>query len=316
MILSVIICTHNPDLKRLDRVFRALAGQTLPLAEWECLLIDNASRPEISSQLDMAWHPLGRIVREESVGLTHARLRSIAEARADILVYVDDDCLLDPDYLERALKIFQEHPFLGAVGGYGRAEYGMPLPAWLTPSLRQYHLDMPPPQIGNSLSYARIHGRWGPWFPIGAGLAIRRPLAVGYADAIRNDPLALGLGRSGNVVTGGEDLDMDICVMDQGYAVGKSSELRFTHVIPDSRLELSYMLRLLYLSQYSTERLLVHRGWKKPLPLKVPSIWQKMKRRVAAMRRYPAEDRCWQALARGKIDGLSGAPLDPRYCKR
>ena len=315
-VLSAIICTYNPDLKRLDRVLRALEAQTLPQSEWECLLIDNASVPALAGQVDMAWHASGRIVREEAVGLTHARLKSIAEARGEILVFVDDDCLLDPDYLAQTVKIHQKNFFLGAVGGYGRAEYATTPPPWLTKSLRQYHLDMPIPQTEHTLAYARVRKFWGPWFPVGAGLTIRRELAMRYADLIRNDPLALGLGRSGNILTGGEDLDMDICVMDQGYAIGKSTELRFTHVIPNSRLELDYMLQLLYLSQYSTERLLVHRGWKKALPWKPPSAWQKIKRRITSLRRYPAEDRCWQALARGKIDGLSGAPPDPRYCKR
>lgn len=316
MTLSTIICTYNPDLKRLDRVLRALEAQTLPQAEWECLVIDNASVPSLSGQVDMTWHSSGRIVREEAVGLTHARLKGIAEAQGEILVFVDDDCLLEPDYLEQTIKICRENPFLGAVGGYGRAEYAMTPPAWLTKSLRQYHLDMPTPQIGNNLIYARVHGCWGPWFPIGAGLTLRRELAVRYADSIRSDPLALGLGRSGTVLTGGEDLDIGICVMDHGYAIGKSSELRFTHVIPNSRLALNYMLRLLYLSQYSTERLLVHRGWKQPLPLQIPSPWQKLKRRIASFRRDPPEDRCWQALARGRIDGLAGAPPDPRFCQR
>ena len=37
----------------------------------------------------------GRVVREERLGLTHARLRGHAEASGKILVFVDDDNLLD-----------------------------------------------------------------------------------------------------------------------------------------------------------------------------------------------------------------------------
>ena len=315
MNLSAIICTHNPELKRLDRVFQALACQTLPLPEWECILVDNASNAETASKIDMKWHPHGRIAREATLGLTRARLKGIAEAQGDLLVFVDDDCLLDADYLSQALKIFRERPFLGSVGGYGRAEYEIPPPLWMTASLRQYHLDMQPPPFEQTFFYAQVQPHLGPWFPVGAGMAIRRNLATGYAQSIQNDSVALSFDRTGNMLAGAGDLDMGIHVIRQGFAIGKSLDLRFTHVVPKFRLELDYMLRLIYLSQYSTERLLVCRGWHKPLPLKAPSWWIRAKARMRAVRKYSPEDLCWQALARGKVDGLSGAVPDPRFCK-
>lgn len=312
--ISAIICAHNPDPKRLDRVFQALARQTLPQSEWEVVLVDNASSPELAGDL-MAWHPAGRVLREATLGLTHARLTSIAAAKGDILVFVDDDCLLEPDYLVQTLELFQKNPFMGMAGGYGRAEYEIPPPAWMTPSLRQYHLDMSPPQFDQTLIYARVQPHLGPWFPVGAGMAIRRHLAVGYAQSIRNDSVALGFDRAGNTLAGAGDLDMGIHAIRQGFAIGKSRDLRFVHVVPKFRLELDYMLRLIYLSQYSTERLLVYRGWHKPLPLKAPSWWQKAKARIGEVRRHTAEDLCWHAFARGKGDGLSGVAPDPQFYK-
>ena len=315
MTLSAIICAHNPDAKRLDRVCRALASQTLPQSEWEVVLVDNASSPELAGDL-MAWHSAGRVLREKTTGLTHARLKAIAEAQGDLMVFVDDDCLLEPDYLAQTKDLFQKNPFMGMAGGYGRAEYEVPPPAWMTPSLRQYHLDTPPPPFDQKLIYARVQPILGPWFPVGAGMAIRRQLAVGYVQSIQNDPVALGLGRSGKVLSGAEDLDMGIHAIRQGFAIGKSQDLRFVHVVPKFRLELDYMLRLIYLSQYSTERLLVHRGWHKPLPLIAPSWWKRLKMSIGAARKHSPEDLCWQALVTGKNDGLSGASPSPRFCNR
>jgi hypothetical protein len=40
---SVVICTHNSRLIYLRRVLEALRSQTLPLEQWELLLIDNAT---------------------------------------------------------------------------------------------------------------------------------------------------------------------------------------------------------------------------------------------------------------------------------
>jgi glycosyltransferase involved in cell wall biosynthesis len=41
--VSVIICTHNPRPHYLSRVPAALRSQTLPMEQWELLVIDNAS---------------------------------------------------------------------------------------------------------------------------------------------------------------------------------------------------------------------------------------------------------------------------------
>ena len=46
---SVIVCTHNPRLIYLRRVLEALRSQTLPLEQWELLLIDNASSELLTS---------------------------------------------------------------------------------------------------------------------------------------------------------------------------------------------------------------------------------------------------------------------------
>ena len=48
MNLSVVICTHNQRKDYLQRTLEALKAQTLPPAQWELLLIDNASDEKLS----------------------------------------------------------------------------------------------------------------------------------------------------------------------------------------------------------------------------------------------------------------------------
>ena len=106
--ISVIICTHNPRPNYLRRVLDALRRQTLPMDQWEVLIIDNASRGRLTAATwDLSWHPRARIVREEEIGLSVARMRGMKEAAADILVFVDDDNVLDPDYLMQLLAAFR-----------------------------------------------------------------------------------------------------------------------------------------------------------------------------------------------------------------
>src|SRR5215472_13106955 len=106
--VSVVICTHNPREDYLKRVLEALQVQTLPIEQWELLLVDNASKESLDGKWDLTWHPKARCIRENQLGLTPARLRGIREAHADVLVFVDDDNLLASDYLEQAGVVSSE----------------------------------------------------------------------------------------------------------------------------------------------------------------------------------------------------------------
>ena len=126
MELSVIICTHNPRSDYFGRTLEALRVQTLRREDWEMLVIDNASKQPVQERFDFSWHPNARVVREDKLGLTPARLRGIGEARGALLVFVDDDNVLDPDFLDVAQKIAAERPFLGAWSGQCRPGFEEP----------------------------------------------------------------------------------------------------------------------------------------------------------------------------------------------
>jgi hypothetical protein len=115
----------------LARVIDALRQQTLPREQWELLVVDNASAELVDGRLDLGWHGNARIVSEERLGLTFARLRGFAEAKGGLIVMVDDDNVLAPDYLETAVRIAEEHPMLGAFGGKCLPEFEHEPPEWL-----------------------------------------------------------------------------------------------------------------------------------------------------------------------------------------
>ena len=154
--MSVVIPTHNPRRDFLARVLDALKQQTLLREQWEVIVVDNGSkqplraaglrdqetkRPREREQesgvspkiniVDLSWHGNARIVREEELGLTFARLRGFAEAKGEVVVLVDDDNVLAPDYLETAVRIAQERPGLGAFGGKCLPEFEHEPPHWL-----------------------------------------------------------------------------------------------------------------------------------------------------------------------------------------
>jgi len=243
-LLSVTICAHNPRRDYLDQVLKALASQTLPLQNWELLLIDNASEAALALEIDLSWHPQSRHIREDKLGLTSARLRGISEATAEILVFVDDDNVLDADYLEIALRIGKEWPALGAWGGQVLPKFEETPPEWTRP---YWYL----------LAIKEVdRDQWSNVFeagtdPHGAGMCVRKNVAEKYADLVLNDSERTRLGRKGQALLCCEDTDMAFVACDIGLGMGLFVSLKLTHLIPAKRLEERYLLRLAESSSYS-----------------------------------------------------------------
>ena len=235
--LSVLTCTHNPRPAILTRVLDALRTQTLPRSEWELLLIDNASAAPLSQSIDLTWHPRSRHIAEPKLGLTHARLRSIAEAAGAILVFVDDDNVLAPDYLERAAAIATSHPFLGAWGGRILCEYPQPVPPWMTRYVDMLGRDVSSDVWSNLINTTATT-------PFGAGLCVRREVARKYAERVETTPLRQKLGRSGKDLSAAEDIDLAYTACAMGLGNGLFTSLQLKHLIPPERMTIDYFIRL------------------------------------------------------------------------
>ena len=235
--LSVIICTHNPREDYLRRTLGALHAQTLSLDEWELLLVDNASTTPLASRVDLSWHPCARQLREEKVGKLHAWLLGIKEARADILVFVDDDNVLNNDFLEKTLQVGTEWPFIGAWGGAISPEYEQPLPPWVRDQVWRLTVVEVKKDIWSNLreGYATV--------PVGAGLCVRRAVAQKYWERCHSNSLCTQLDRSGSGLAGYGDIDLAYCAFDLGLGTGKSTKLHLIHLIPARRLSLDYFTR-------------------------------------------------------------------------
>lgn len=268
--ISIIICTHNPRHEYLSRVLASLKNQTLDCEHWDLLLIDNASDPSVASEVDISWHPNARHIREDRLGLTHARICGIQEAKTEILIFVDDDNVLDRDYLENALRIAQPWPMLGAWGGQCLPDFETEPPTW-TKEFWEY--------LGIR-SFDR--DRWSnlpQWenTPIGAGLCVRKNIAEAYVHSLQTDPRRVNLDRQGNMLLSCGDMDFAYTACDMGMDIGIFTELKLLHLMPPNRLEEAYLLRMVEQAVYSRVMLYFLRGnekkqfsWKEKLKLVLP----------------------------------------------
>jgi len=290
--ISVIIPSHNPRPDHLSRVLQALQGQTLITNRWELILIDNASDERLDLKIDLKWHPYARIVREDQLGSLHARLRGFKEATANTLVLVDDDNVLDPDYLEHVLHISENFPSLGSWGGQIRPEFEVPPAEWTKPywgylAIREFNCDK-----WSNLLYQHETT------PCGAGQCVRRVVTDKYIELLKLDSRRSQMGRFGRDQLGGsEDTDLAFTAYDLGLGTGQFSRLKLTHLLPENRLEEAYLLRLLEANIYSYTILCALRGKFPDLP---SSSWRaRLHNKYKMWRMNPNHRRFHIAATRG-----------------
>jgi len=252
--ISVIICTHNPRKDYLEKVILSLRNQFLPTKYWEIVLIDNASSPAIVLGTELSWHSDVRLIYEEKVGLTQARLAGIQESKGELIVFVDDDNVLEPSYLKIAYQIGKEYPSLGAWGGQTLPCFETQPPDWTRVcweylGIRTFNTDRRTKEPNMSAT------------PIGAGICIRRSVAKQYSESAIKNHARLSLGRSGTNLYGHEDIDLAYASFDLDLEVGIFKDLKLTHLMPSNRLKPDYLFRLAEGTGYSETWIAFQRGF-------------------------------------------------------
>lgn len=232
--LTAIICTYD-RAKYIGNLLGSIAANDLPTADYEILLVDNNCTDDTHQIcLDFAaMHPEVnfRYTHEKEQGLSAARNRGIKEAKGDILVYIDDDALVDNHYLRDYAEWFEQHPETMACGGPILPLYKTREPEWMTPYTRALLTAWM--DYGNKVrEYPQ--GR----FPGGGNAAYRKCVfeQVGLFNT--------SLGRKSGNLMGSEEKD----IFDKMHSLGMQVLYLPTpvlhHIIPQYKLEQDYFNRL------------------------------------------------------------------------
>ncbi|MBB6128044.1 glycosyltransferase [Mucilaginibacter lappiensis] len=240
MDISVIICTYNPNLTRLAQTLSSLQKQSLDLLLWELIIVDNNSSNGFDAHLDLCFFPNSRIVREQRQGLTYARLKGFDEAKGEIIIMVDDDNILQNDYLQKTINLFKDHPRMGSAGGKSLPEFECATPAWL----KEFYGNLALRDLGNDAIITKWENSYPNSAPIGAGMAIRKVALQSYIDAMRSDKNMI-TDRTDTSLTSGGDNEINIQISKSGWEIGYFPELVLWHIIPQERMQVHYLARLL-----------------------------------------------------------------------
>jgi glycosyltransferase involved in cell wall biosynthesis len=164
---TVVICTHD----RAAVVGRAIEQALFEAraVDGEVLVVDNASTDETPTMLERLEkeHPSRlRTVREPELGLSAARNRGLAEARREIVAFLDDDAVPRPGWLASLCAPYAA-PEVACVGGRIRLHFPTPPPTWVTPALHAALGAFEPGDEPRALHYGRAD------YPFGGNISFR-----------------------------------------------------------------------------------------------------------------------------------------------
>jgi len=160
-----------------------------------------------------------------------------------VVVMVDDDNVLAPNYLTEAARIMRERPRLGAIGGKCLPEFEVEPEPWMREflpllALREHgEKEIISGEVRSADGSRRAYPDRAA--PIGAGMVVRREAAKGWRE--EEEP---GLpDRKGAELSSAGDNDLVFQILRGGWEVGYFPGLKVTHLIPRERLTARYLAR-------------------------------------------------------------------------
>lgn len=232
--LSIIICTYNRE-KYIYECLSRLAKNT-EQEGWEIVLVNNNSTDYTATECERfveEYKPNNyHYFVEMQQGLSFARNRGIAEAKGEWFVFLDDDAMVEQDYIYNLQAHLREHPNAGAFGGQIEPFFESGEPDWYSKWSMGF--------VSAIDRGDKVHVFPANKFPIGANMGIRR-------EVIENIGLFnTELGRTGNNLLAGEEKDLFNRIREAGYEILYFPNIGVKHYIPERRTTYEFVSRLAY----------------------------------------------------------------------
>ncbi len=127
--VSVVIPAYN-SAAHIERLLASLVAQTYPRDRYEIILVDDGSSDDTAALAEQAlarWGGAGRVVRKTNGGPASARNVGIHASSAEIIAFIDADCVADADWLASVTQ-----PLAGGAAGAGGPLRNVAPPGWVT----------------------------------------------------------------------------------------------------------------------------------------------------------------------------------------
>ncbi len=235
MHVTVAICTWN-RARLLTQTLTRMRDLRLPDGTtWELLIVNNNCTDDTDAVI--ARHsdslPLRRL-HEPAQGLSNARNCAVAAAQGDLLLWTDDDVLVDPDWITEYVTAVNRFPQAGYFGGTVDPWFAYDPPRWVLTNLDR--LDGPfalrrlGPEVRPLTRTEQVFG---------ANMAFRTRLMKDFR-------FNASLGRIGKEMLSGEETELVTRLQAAGWSGVWVGSARVRHYIPAERLTSAYVWKFFH----------------------------------------------------------------------
>jgi len=222
---SVIIITRN-RANILPKVLESLLKQNYENEKYEIIVVDNNSDDDtnlIVERFKREYPNKMHYVFEPEIGMSKARNMGAAVARGEILVFIDDDAIASPNWLDDYSLLYEMFPDIVAGGGKIKLAFQSCRPKWLSDELLV------------ALGYLNISDKETilsfPEHPFGGNFSVKREKFMkvgGFIKDLRNS---------------NEEKALFYKLHVNKYKVGYSPKVLVYHQIPTSKLRKLFFIK-------------------------------------------------------------------------
>ncbi len=240
--IDIVICTWN-RATQLSQTFDSLTRLIVPYdRQLRIIVVNNNSTDETSEVIDrFAAHKF--FVRHRFVSLfepqqghTYSRNRAIDHLQSDLVMWTDDDVVVDPFWVQKMINCADDHSEVAFFGGPICAKLQPTCPDWVEENWETLKGCFADRQLGDQP--LELSNRC---LPYGANFAVRTTVQ----RAFRFD---VNLGRRKESVLGEDELDVMRQMLAADLKGVWTPEARVVHVIDSQRVNEEY-IRQYFLGQ-------------------------------------------------------------------
>lgn len=232
MKISVAICTWNRS-RLLRQTLETIAENAISDdLDWELVIVDNNSTDDTADVVHAFSNRLPiRYFFEARQGHSYSRNHAVDQATGDLIVWTDNDVMVDSGWLKAYAEGAARHPNASFFGGRITPVFETPKPRWLEETWAKCRPVFAYRDLGDKEFELEPNQ-----FPYGANFAVR-------TEVQRNFRFDNRVGRKGSGMMGEDEIGM-LRRVQQAHHVGVwLPNACVEHFIPDDRATVDYVRR-------------------------------------------------------------------------
>ena len=251
MKFSIILCTYNrADL--VTKTLNSLINQNFSKKKFEIVVVDNNSTDNTQNAVQkiVRLNPKASIYffKERKQGKSHSCNKGIAESKNEFLIFLDDDELVNKDFLklyEKNWKKFLKDKQIAMLGGKIHPYYKSLKAKKLhkIKTIEDWVLGLH--QLGESIRELRF-----PDYLLAGNFSVKRSVAMKILGFNTN----FGIRKWGFLFFA-DDLEFCYRLMKNGYKIVYLPEIIVFNLVTENRLDLKYQIKKYILGGIEIETL-------------------------------------------------------------